>query len=76
MIIILILIYIKLNYNNILFFFYKDGSIKIEFIKYQFRKNFNGKNFIYLGQIYTNNFIAVKKNIDDDSLILYVNNYY
>ena len=41
-------------------------------MKYRFKKEFNGKNFISLGQHYYGNYIIIKKTIEDSSLILYV----
>ena len=73
--------YLEIDISNysvgeyILFLFYSDfGKV---YAKYQYKKQLNGNNFINLGKYSINdfNFISIKKNEEDDKLILYIQAY-
>ena len=59
--------------DNILFYLYtRENSYEI---RYQYKNNFKGNNFISLGKQNLHNFITIRKTTDDSSLYLYINSY-
>ena len=58
----------KLN-DIILFKMYSSGQYSF---RYQYKKDFHGNNFIEIGYFDSNNYIPIKKTIEDKSLLLYI----
>ena len=69
--------YFEINISNfefneiILFKFYSTGASTYTF-QYQYKKNFKGNNFIDLGNYEGQNYITIKKEVNDSSLIIYI----